>query len=134
MLLLDGQVFRAAFETCDVAVLKRLMTEDLEFYHDKGGKTDTLDGFIESVVPGCKEQRAGKRPKVDRVLYPETVQVRTLGDWGVMQTGKHGFYGPDEKGERILYETGLFTHLWKKDGDGWKIARVISYDHLPPAK
>ena len=29
-----------------------------------------------------------------------------------------------------LTETGKFIDLWKQEGDTWKLARVISYDHV----
>ena len=45
------------------------------------------------------------------------------------KTGEHRFFqllpGKPEK----LVEVALFTHVWKKEEGGWKLTRVVSYDH-----
>ncbi len=52
-----------------------------------------------------------------------------MANYGAVQVGEHRFYqllpGKPEK----LVEISLFTSVWKKDANGWKLARVLSYDH-----
>jgi hypothetical protein len=46
-----------------------------------------------------------------------------------VEIGVHRFYqllpGKPEK----LVEVSQFTHVWKKEESGWKLSRVLSYDH-----
>ena len=45
------------------------------------------------------------------------------------EVGVHRFFqllpGKPEK----LVEVSQFTHVWKKEGGAWKLARALSYDH-----
>ncbi len=43
--------------------------------------------------------------------------------------GVQRFYRITEgKGEKLV-EISQFTIVWKKDESGWKMSRVLSYDH-----
>jgi hypothetical protein len=44
----DSLLFNASFNTCDLAELERLVSDDFEFYHDKGGVMGTKAEFIET--------------------------------------------------------------------------------------
>jgi len=130
ILALDAQIFEAAFLTCDSDTLRKIMAPDLEFYHDiYGNIAGNVDEFLSGTIPDCEARQRGENPYVERKLITETMQVRPIGDWGAMQTGTHHFVGKDEAGAEILLETGAFTHIWQKVDGGWKIKRVISYDH-----
>lgn len=52
-----------------------------------------------------------------------------MSPYGAIQVGEHRFYqllpGKPEK----LVEIALFTHVWKKDAKGWRVSRVLSFDH-----
>lgn len=129
---LDADVFEAAFLTCDEQRLRELLSDDLEFYHDLYGKiAGSVSDFLSGTLPDCRARQRGEAPFIRRALRAETLQVRAIGDWGVMQSGTHDFFGRDDEGNDILLETGVFMHLWEKDGEDWRIARVISYDHKP---
>ena len=56
--------------------------------------------------------------------------VHLIGDYGAMQMGTHRFFALRKGEPDRLTETGKFIDLWKKDGDSWKLAHVISYDHV----
>lgn len=62
-------------------------------------------------------------------LMPGSMQVKPLGEWGALQTGRHTFHGQDEHGKDVLLERGTFMHIWERSEQGWHIKRVISYDH-----
>ncbi len=129
---LDAQIFEAAFLTCDEATLRRIMAPDLEFYHDLYGNiAQDVDGFLSGTLPDCEARKRGDAPYVERRLIADSLHVRPIGDWGAMQTGQHVFIGKSDTGEDVVLETGLFTHIWQKTDAGWKIKRVISYDHAP---
>jgi len=126
----DLALFKAGFDTCDTAALASLVTDDFEMYHDKGGLTATSGAqFVKAVERTCARQKTGEDYRARRELVPGTMKVYPLANYGAVQVGEHRFYqllpGKPEK----LVEISLFTHVWKKDASGWKLARVLSYDH-----
>ena len=44
--------FWTAYNTCDVAAMPPFFTEDVEFYHDKGGITLGRDALVKCEVAG----------------------------------------------------------------------------------
>ena len=68
-------------------------------------------------LPRAPRARAGK------------LKVYPLNNYGAIEIGVHRFYqllpGKPEK----LVEVSQFTHVWKKEEGGWKLSRVLSYDH-----
>jgi Domain of unknown function (DUF4440) len=65
---------------------------------------------------------------VRRELVAGTLKVYPMHGYGAVEIGVHRFYQP-KKGNEPTGEA-KFIHLWQKKDDAWKIARVISYDHL----
>ncbi|MFN8347289.1 MAG: hypothetical protein U0X91_19960 [Spirosomataceae bacterium] len=64
-------------------------------------------------------------------MLRESVEVGTMKDFGAVETGRHRFYLViDDKTEKII-EEAKFTNLWQRLPTGWKLSRVISYDHRP---
>jgi ketosteroid isomerase-like protein len=126
----DAALFAAFFDRCDLEALKGMVTEDLEMFHDKGGfVAKSGKQFIENLASTCARQKTGEDYRARRELLPGTLRVYPLNDYGAVETGEHRFYqrlpGKPEK----LVEVSLFTHVWKKEPTGWKIARVVSYGH-----
>ena len=121
---MDSEIF-GAFNKHDVARLMSLFTEDLEFYHDTGG----LSNYAEN-AESFKKMFAST-PDIRRDLEPGSLQVYPIKDYGAMDIGRHRFChkenGKDECG------TFGFAMVWQKTGDTWKISRVLSYGHKPPA-
>ena len=127
---LDQRIFTSAFLTCDEDTLRALMSADLEFYHDIYGMiASDLESFLAGTIPDCIARREEKLPYIERRLEANTMQVRRLGNWGAIQTGSHTFYGRDEHNQDIFLERATFMHVWEHSEFGWRIKRVISYDH-----
>ena len=126
----DQALFSAFFDRCDVETLKTMVTDDLEMFHDKNGYM-TMSGkeFIDGIVASCARQKTGEDYRARRELVAGTLRVYPLNNYGAVETGMHRFYqllpGKPEK----LVEVSQFTHVWKKEESGWKLARVLSYDH-----
>lgn len=121
---LDKAVFDA-FNNCDIEKFKSYFTNDVEFYHDKGGVTLTSNGLAASV----KNSICGNpNIKVRRELLPETVQVYKMDNYGAIISGEHLFYQTID-GEEKLTGRARFTHLCEFKDNSWKIHRVLSYDH-----
>lgn len=128
---LDSALFTASFDHCDLSLLDELLSEDLEFYHDKWGLVaSSSDQFIQNIRSSCADQEAGNSPKAKRKLIKESVQIYPMKGFGALQMGKHDFY-QFKNGKFEFTESALFTHLWEKTDKGWKLLRVMSYDHKP---
>lgn len=117
---MDAKLF-AAFNAHDADKVMSFFTADLEFYHDKGG------------LSGYEETREDFRrlfhnsPDIRRDLVADTLEVYPIKDYGAIQVGVHRFVHTENGKE----ETGSFkfVHIWRKSGDSWRIARVVSYGH-----
>jgi len=118
---MDSVLFNA-FNNRDVAKLKTLFREDLEFYHDKDGLTGyshTIESFIG--LAGKKEN------DLKRELIAGSLEVYPLKDFGAMQIGMHRFcHTENGKSDCGSFK---FVHIWKKINGDWKISRVVSYGH-----
>lgn len=125
----DRQLFDAVFG-CKPELLQALVADDFEFFHDKHGLT-TQSGaqFVKDITGMCERQAAGTDFRARRELVPGSMSVHLIGNYGAMQMGTHRFFALQSGKPERLTETGKFIDLWKKEGDGWKLARVISYDH-----
>jgi hypothetical protein len=125
----DRQLFDAVFG-CKPELLETLVAEDFEFFHDKHGLT-TQSGaqFVKDITGMCERQAAGTDFRARRELVPGSMTVHVIGDYGAMQMGTHRFFALLAGKPDRLTETGQFIDLWKREGETWKLARVISYDH-----
>jgi len=117
---LDAKMF-GAFNAHDVDLLMSMFTDDMEFYHDKGGLTNreqTREGFAKMF---------GNSPDIRRELIPGSLQVYPIKDFGAIEIGTHRFChkenGKDDCGNFP------FVMVWRKSADSWKVSRVISYGH-----
>lgn len=121
---LDAQLFGANI-TCDLKTLDALVDDKLEFYHDKGGLMQGKAAFLDATKNNICH-------KVERQLIENTLEVYPLENYGAIELGEHTFCNKIET-PVCKDETngiGKFFMLWQKTGDGWKLTRVISYDHL----
>lgn len=123
---LDTEAF-SAYNTCSIEKFKTYFSDDLEFYHDKGGYSKGIDKFIETFKNNLCN---GPKPKVIRKPVNGTLKVYPLEGYGAILTGEHDFYIL-ENGKEIKTGTAKFTHIWLLKDGYWKMARVMSYDHKP---
>ena len=116
----DTAMFEA-FNTCDVETMGEMLAEDLEFYHDVAGLGDYAT-TMRATAENCERQLGLKRELVEGSL-----EVYPIKDYGAIQVGRHTFChlanGVNDCG------TFEFLHVWRRTDEGWKIARVVSYDH-----
>jgi len=116
---MDRELFEAAFVTCDAARFRALFTEDAEFYHDRAGASF---GEAARTLRSCPRENG-----VTRTLVQGSLEVYPMQNYGAIQIGKHVFAKAGEPGA----EAAQFVHLWKRVGDQWRLARVLSFDHRP---
>ena len=126
VIALDKAVFEA-YNNCEIEKFKSYFTNDVEFYHDKGGVTLTNEKLAQSVkINLCSNPAVRLR----REPVPGTLKVYPMDNYGAVLTGEHYFYETINGIERL---TGIakFTHLCEFKDNNWKISRVLSYDHRP---
>ncbi|MBK9273581.1 MAG: nuclear transport factor 2 family protein [Flavobacteriales bacterium] len=119
---LDSALF-AAFNAHDAARLGTWFTPDLEFYHDKTG----LAGYDSTMANFRGLFARNADTGLRRELVPGSLEVYPLGEFGLLEVCKHRFCHT-ENGKQ---DCGTFRNImiWRKEGDGYKVCRVISYDH-----
>lgn len=123
----NDSLFWQAYNQCDVDGMAAFLTDDVEFYHDKGGPLYTLAKFKENLRTGL----CGKTDsRIRRDVVPGTVNIFPMDNYGGLITGEHIFYVSDGKKE-TLDGYGKFTQLWKFENNVWKMSRILSYDHGP---
>lgn len=126
----DRELFDALFESCDVDKLATLVAEDFEFYHDKSGLNATSGGqWLEGVRGMCARQKAGTDYRARRELVEGTLRVYPINNYGAVAIGTHRFYKKAAGKPDQLVEISQFTNLWKRETGGWRLTRVLSYDH-----
>ncbi|WP_196885053.1 serine hydrolase [Aureivirga sp. CE67] len=130
----DSIVFKEGFNKCNFDALKKVLHKDLEFYHDQNGTQDLETFYYNFSESICSNPNF----KPIRKLVPETLEVFPLKNngeiYGAIQKGEHVFYIKEPNKELYATERGSFIHTWILENDNWKLKRILSYDHRPPAK
>lgn len=116
----DSILFHA-FNTRDLATIKKLFSEDLEFYHDLGG----LSNYEQNIA--STTDLFGRDYVLERKLVPGTAEVYPINDYGAVMIGEHEFC--HEENGRMDCGTFKFVHIWKKQDGAWELTRVVSVGH-----
>lgn len=125
---LDAGLFDA-YNRCDIDKVGTFFTDDLEFYHEKGGLTVTRDA---SLAVMRKNLCPGDGYRVRRELVAASMEVRPIHNYGAVQTGEHRFYLTQKGKKEALDGVCKFVMLWRRTEGGWKAARVVSYGCRAP--
>ncbi len=122
--------FWNAYNNCDTNAFKNYFTEDVEFYHDKGGITSGASALIRSL---SKNLCSNVNYHLRREAVPGTVKVFPMQNnnvlYGAIITGEHQFYITQNARPEFLDGDANFTHLWLLKDGVWKMARILSYNH-----
>ena len=111
------EVFFNAYNTCDLEKQSFIYSEDIEFFHDKGG----LMTSKEELLAGTKNNICGK---VTRTLIEGSIEVYPINGYGAVEIGHHKFYNNQEPDAKS--HASKFIIVWKKETTEWKITKVIS--------
>ncbi len=119
---MDSVMFDA-FNAHDIKKLKTTFSQDLEFYHDKGGLAYyklTMENF-------SKLFENNKTTGLRRDLVEGSLEVYPIKDYGAVETCMHRFCHIENGKD----DCGTFKNVmvWQKKDGQWKVTRVISYDH-----
>ncbi len=113
---LDKRFFDA-YNTCDLETQAELISEDIEFFHDKGGLATSKSQIMESM----KNNICGK---VTRTLIKGSVEVYPIQGYGAVQMGEHKFFNNQEPNAKSI--PSKFITIWKNDKGTWTMTRIIS--------
>jgi hypothetical protein len=120
ILAMDSVLF-TAFNNRDVAAMGEIFDKDLEFYHDKTGLTgydrnlELLGGLVDN--PNAPT----------RTLLRESMEVYPVPGYGAIQSASHRFCHLENGA--MDCGTFKFVHIWQKKEEGWKLTRIVSFDH-----
>lgn len=123
----DAQFWRA-YNACDTTAMDPLISQDVEFYHDKGGLTLGRKALVDSIRNNlCSNPDFHLR----RELVEGSLEFHHLnGGYGLL-SGTHRFYVLETGKPERLDGQARFTTLFKLNDGAWQMHRVLSYDHGP---
>ncbi len=131
-ILLKDSLFWVAYNNCDIEIMQQFFTDDIEFYHDKGGLTLGRENLIRSVR---KNLCGNGNLKLRREAIKESIKVFFLQGsdtiYGAIISGEHVFYILEKGKEARLDGLAKFTNVWILTDNVWRMSRVLSYDHGP---
>ena len=111
------RIFFDAYNSCDIEKQKEIYSDDIEFFHDKGGLSTSKSDILEST----KKNICGK---VTRTLVKGSIEVYPIHDYGAVEIGYHKFFNNQEPDAPS--NPSKFIIIWKNDKELWKITKVIS--------
>lgn len=131
-ILQNDSLFWQAYNQCDLPKFRQFLTDDVEFYHDKGGLTTGADILTSNMKKNlCSNTGFGLR----REAIEGSVKVFPLQKsdsiYGAIISGDHVFYILEKGKPERLDGQAKFTHVWVLQNGAWKMSRVLSYDHGP---
>lgn len=125
-------LFWKTYNECEPKKAGQFLSNDVKFYHDKGGITEGKETLIASVQ---KNICGNLSQKIRREAVDGTIKVYPLRNAGIIYgaiiSGEHYFYV--KSGEQSEKREGLakFTHLWLLNNNKWEMSHILSYDHGP---
>ncbi|OJJ16474.1 hypothetical protein BKI52_34900 [marine bacterium AO1-C] len=126
-------LYFSAQNACDLKAYASFLSEDFEFFHDKGGFTDSKKSEMAGMAIFCGKEQRSRQP-LRREIKKKTLRVYPMDKYGALEFCEHVFYLQINDGTEKVVGSGKMTALWKQENDEWKLTRVISYDHQPLAK
>lgn len=131
-ILLKDSLFWTTYNNCDIETMPQFFTEDVEFYHDKGGLTLGMKNLIKDLK---KNLCSNPNFKLKREAIKRSIKVYPLQDsdviYGAIISGEHVFHILEKGKEARLDGLAKFTHVWILSDNVWKMSRILSYDHRP---
>ena len=125
----DTQLFQYAFQDCNPDKAAAMTTEDMEFFHDKDGKSaSNREDFRQSLIRFCEGARQNG-VVLRRELVDASLQVYPLQDDRALEMGEHRFHETGSDGVERWVGQGRFVQVWRRMDGAWKLERVVSYDH-----
>ena len=130
----DAEMFELYFLGCDPTRLRPMLTDDTEFYHDKGGFVfRNAEAMIADYAKNCHEKAKPDAWRSRRELVAASLTVDPVPGYGAIETGEHLFYERKGDGPEKLAGRARFAIVWKWEAGVWKMSRALSYAHTAAA-
>jgi len=113
---MDSTFFHA-YNNCDLKTQEAILSDSIEFYHDKTG----LSTSKPDIIANTKKYICNK---VTRTLVKGSIEVSPIPGYGAVEIGSHSFRNNQEK-DAVSYPS-KFVIIWKFSNNKWTITRVIS--------
>lgn len=122
------QAFWAAFNGCDQTGMAEHFTNDVEFYHDKTGLTQSRGAVTASMFTGPCANPAALRVRREAIVG--TDRFYPLADGFAMLEGEHRFLATHSGRSERHDGKARYFELWQRDrANLWRMRRVVSFDH-----
>jgi D-alanyl-D-alanine carboxypeptidase len=119
--LKQDSLFFTAYNNQDIQVIKNMMADDVEFFHDRAG----FYNYQQNIQAFQSQWAGGTKPV--RKLLKESVEIKPIRKWGALQTGLHEFCTTTNG--QTSCQTFKFVHLWSYNNNIWKLSKIVSYGH-----
>lgn len=110
-------IYFNAYNTCDMKTQADIYSDDIEFFHDKGGLSTSKKELLKSLEKNICN-------KVTRTLIRGSIEVYPIKDYGAIEIGYHKFFNKLEPNAKSI--PSKFIVIWKNIKNKWKITKVIS--------
>ena len=110
-------IYFNAYNTCDMKTQANIYSEDIEFFHDKGGLSTSKKELLTSLEKNICN-------KVTRTLIKGSIEVYPIKNYGAIEIGYHKFFNKLEPNAKST--PSKFIIVWKNTNNNWKITKVIS--------
>lgn len=109
-------IWEDSYNHCKLDVQEKIISDDLEFYHDLGGLLTSKTKLIDAL----KNNICGK---VHRELKKGSLEVYPIAGYGAVEMGLHRFHNLVENSTSGYAK---FVHIWQYNNGEWRLTRVIS--------
>ena len=116
---MDRALFEV-FDTCDLQTHASMISDDLEFFHDKAE-----EGYSNSKAQYLADMRNNDVcTHTTRTLVEGSIEVHPIAGYGAVQLGWHSFSNDREADSPS--HASKFVTVWKKERGNWMVTKVIS--------
>jgi hypothetical protein len=130
VLAADSALFDLFFNGCDAGKMRTLVTENVEFFHDRAGViARNADAMVGDYEKSCTEKLKPDAWRSRRALDVASARVYPVPGFGAIEEGDHRFFERKGDGPEKLVGVARFVILWQQVGDRWLGARFLSYAH-----
>lgn len=132
VILSKDSLFWKAYNECNVENMKKFLTDDVEFYHDKSGLEQGMQNLTNSLKTNlCSNENFRLRREAVEGSAKVFPLLKSNVIYGAIISGEHVFYVWEKGKEERLDGLAKYTHVWIVKNNAWKMSRILSYDHGP---